>query len=158
MVCGRRFLAHPSVGERQRTQSAECRAEDQRRQRRRRRARDGEGLREKEAERQRRHRKGMKEAIALGDGCASEASASVSIAREEGLTSGGVSRPELAPEVVVTERDRVAFLARRVAEMASELRGLTRTVQEVSSGLGSGRRPRDRGGMGVTGGSCHVQS
>jgi len=77
---------------------------------------------------------------------------------EEGAAAGQVSRPGLEPESVVAERDRVAFLARRVAKMALELRGLSRTVRKVSSGLGSGRKSVDRGPRGVTGGSCHAQS
>ena len=99
----------------------------------------------------------MKERVAGGE-FAEKAGVSVAVEGGEGPGSEYVSRPQLEPERVVAERDEVSFLARRVAEMASELRGLSRAVQAVSSGLGSGLRARSRGSKGVSGGSCHVQS
>ena len=99
----------------------------------------------------------MKDSVGRGEG-AERVGVSVASVPAEGPEAEYVSRPQLEPERVVAERDAVSFLARRVAEMASELRGLSRAVQAATSGLGSGRRARSRGSRVVSGGSCHAQS
>ena len=92
--------------------------------------RDGERIREKERERQRAHRKRSKAA---------------GVQRAQ-AAEPVVSRPEFELEVTVDHRDKVEFLCRRVSELKVELRGLSRTVLEVSSGLASGSRREFRGG------------
>lgn len=69
----------------------------------------------------------------------------------------GMSRPELASEVIAGAGDEVAFLASRVREMWTELRRVTRRVQEVSSGLGSGRKAQKRARASEEVAGCHAQ-
>lgn len=62
--CGKRFVAAPQVGQRQRVCSAECRASRCRRQARSRRLKDLEGFQADDRERQRDHRRRVGEARA----------------------------------------------------------------------------------------------